>query len=126
DRGEALALGDRVAVMMGGRLLQVDETAQVFRAPASEDVARFVGVETIVDASVQGREGSLTMVQVGCALVAVAAPANPGERVRLCVRAEDVSVTSGAVRPPAAGNHLAGRLVSLSPAGPHLRLLIDC
>jgi tungstate transport system ATP-binding protein len=46
DRGEALALSDRVAVMMDGRVLQMDETARVFRAPVSEEVARFVGVPT--------------------------------------------------------------------------------
>ncbi len=40
DRGEAQALGDRVAVMLEGRLLQVDEAGQVFRAPISEEVAR--------------------------------------------------------------------------------------
>jgi len=43
DRSEALALSDRVAVMMDGRVLQLDETARVFRAPVSEEVARFVG-----------------------------------------------------------------------------------
>ena len=52
DRAEAMALGDRVGVLMGGRLVQVDDAAQVFRAPASEEVARFVGVETILDGRV--------------------------------------------------------------------------
>jgi tungstate transport system ATP-binding protein len=46
DRVEAQALADRVAVLIGGRLHQVDETARVFRAPSSWEVARFVGVET--------------------------------------------------------------------------------
>jgi ABC-type Fe3+/spermidine/putrescine transport system ATPase subunit len=49
DRGEAMALGDRVGVLMDGRLLQLDDAAQVFRAPATEEIARFVGVETILD-----------------------------------------------------------------------------
>ena len=39
DRGEAMALGDRVGVLMDGRLLQVDGAAQVFRAPATEEIA---------------------------------------------------------------------------------------
>ncbi len=33
DRGEAQALGDRVAVLMGGQIVQLDETARVFYAP---------------------------------------------------------------------------------------------
>ena len=55
--GEALALGDRVGVMMDGRLLQLDSPAQVFRAPVSEAVARFVGVETILDCRVAEFDG---------------------------------------------------------------------
>ena len=42
-RGEALALGDRLAVLIGGRILQMGPAAQVFQRPDSEDVARFVG-----------------------------------------------------------------------------------
>ena len=42
DRGEALALSDRVAVLMDGCVRQLDETARVFRAPVSDAVARFV------------------------------------------------------------------------------------
>ena len=42
DRVEALALSDRLAVMMDGRVLQLDDTRRVFGAPVSETVARFV------------------------------------------------------------------------------------
>src|SRR6185503_1829140 len=41
ERGEALALADRVAVLIEGRLRQVDATARVFYAPVADDVARF-------------------------------------------------------------------------------------
>jgi tungstate transport system ATP-binding protein len=44
DRGEAQALSDRAAVLIGGRMLQVDDTARLFSAPASDEVARFLGV----------------------------------------------------------------------------------
>ncbi len=128
DRGEALALGDRVAVLMGGRLLQVDETAQVFRAPASEEVARFVGVETILHCPVIGRDGELSLLEAGPRTIEVAQPAEPGEWVRLCLRPEDVTLAAGA---PAAGsssarNRLPGTVTRLIPAGPHVRVIIDC
>ena len=44
DRNEALALADRVAVLMAGRGCQIDETARVFTRGV-RGVARFVGVE---------------------------------------------------------------------------------
>jgi len=66
------------------------QTARVFSAPASEEVARFVGVETIVTGQVLARAGGVTVVEVAGRKVEVAAAAAPGDRVRLCLRPEDV------------------------------------
>jgi len=41
DRDEALDMGDRLAVIVGGRLAQVDQPDRVVQAPASADVAAF-------------------------------------------------------------------------------------
>jgi ABC-type sugar transport system ATPase subunit len=43
DQVEALVLGDRIAVLRDGRLEQVATPDQIWRAPASTFVARFVG-----------------------------------------------------------------------------------
>ena len=128
DRGEAQALGDRVGVMLGGRLLQVDGAEQVFRAPASEDVARFVGVETLLDCRVRAVGDGVVVLEAGRQTIEVAQPAEAGEWVRLCVRPEDVTLSP---RAPAgarssARNHLDGAIVRLAPSGPHVRVTIDC
>ena len=128
DRGEAMALGDRVGVLMAGRLIQVDEAAQVFRAPVSEEVARFVGVETILDCRVLESAGELTILEAGTQPVQVAQPAAPGEWVRLCLRAEDVTLFKGAPKTAASPgfNRLGGRVQRIVPAGPHVRVIVDC
>ena len=43
DREEALALGDRVAVMSAGRILQIDRPDQVYERPSDRFVATFLG-----------------------------------------------------------------------------------
>ena len=43
DQTEALSLGQRVAVMDGGRILQVDTPDEIYRRPANLFVATFVG-----------------------------------------------------------------------------------
>ncbi len=128
DRSEAMALGDRVGVLMGGRLLQIDEAAQVFRAPASEEIARFVGVETILDCRVVDRAGPLAILEAGGQTLQVAQPAEPGEWVRLCLRPEDVTLFPGAPKPGASSafNRLGGRIQRVVPAGPHVRVIVDC
>jgi molybdopterin-binding protein len=113
---------------MGGRLLQVDEAAQVFRAPASEEIARFVGVETILDCRVLARDGDLSEIEAGGQRVHAAQPAEAGEWVRLCLRAEDVTLFPGRPKTVAsrAFNRLAGRVQRMVPAGSHMRVIVDC
>lgn len=51
DQDEAFAVADRIAVMSGGRLLQVATPAELWRAPASPEVAAFLGYEAFLPAS---------------------------------------------------------------------------
>ncbi|MDP9899371.1 ABC transporter ATP-binding protein [Variovorax ginsengisoli] len=52
DQGEALALSDRIAVLDHGRIVQLGTPATLYRAPASDFVARFVGESNLLDATV--------------------------------------------------------------------------
>jgi thiamine transport system ATP-binding protein len=53
DQDEALELADRVAVMRAGRLLQFDTAQALWRAPRTEFVARFLGLDHVLDATVR-------------------------------------------------------------------------
>lgn len=52
DQGEAFALADRVVVMRDGRIAQAGTPLEVWQQPASEFVARFLGFENVVPATV--------------------------------------------------------------------------
>jgi len=54
DREEALALGDRVAVMNAGRIVQEGSPSEVYRQPANPWVAGFVGGVSMYPASAAG------------------------------------------------------------------------
>ena len=127
DRGEAQALGDRVAVLMAGRIAQLDETARVFHAPASEEVARFIGVETLVVGRVLARDGGVTVVDVAGRKLEIAAPARIGEDVRLGLRPEDVTLLLATEVAPlsSARNYLPGTIVSVTPSTPAIRIVVD-
>jgi thiamine transport system ATP-binding protein len=49
DQSEAFALGDRVAVMRAGRLVQEGTPDELWASPADEDVARFLGLANVRD-----------------------------------------------------------------------------
>jgi len=128
DRAEALRLGDRVAVLLEGHLAQVGPAAEVFTRPASEAVARLVGADAILEGTVLGSgEGLLTLDVAGHRVQAVGSlPA--GQRALLCLRPEDVTLLPAAEmgRPSSARNNLPARVVRLVPAGPLLRVHLDC
>ena len=54
DQGEAFALADRVVVMSEGRIAQAGSPLDVWQRPASEFVARFLGFDNVVAATVVG------------------------------------------------------------------------
>ncbi|MDX3642650.1 ABC transporter ATP-binding protein [Streptomyces sp. MB09-02B] len=55
DQGEAFALADRVVVMRDGRIAQSGTPLEVWRRPVDEFVARFLGFDNVVDATVTGQ-----------------------------------------------------------------------
>ena len=128
DRNEALALSNQVAVMIGGRVLQMDMPERVFAEPFNEEVARFVGIETILRGHVQSVSQGLATVEIPGWALEVAAPLTPGERVLVCLRPEESTLfPRGAILPTSsARNQLYGRVVRHLPAGPTYRVTIDC
>ncbi|SEC38043.1 ABC transporter ATP-binding protein [Streptomyces sp. TLI_105] len=80
DQGEAFALADRLVVMRDGRIAQSGAPDDVWRRPASEFVARFLGFDNVVAARVTG-----TVAQTVWGKVPVPDGSPEGER-RLLVR----------------------------------------
>ena len=93
DQEEALSIADRVAVMHGGRLLQVASPATIYRQPADGFVARFIGAGAVLD-GITEQAG----VRVGQMLFPAAAAAahSAGKRVELFLRPEHVRVAATA------------------------------
>ncbi|HUP03500.1 MAG TPA: ABC transporter ATP-binding protein, partial [Bryobacteraceae bacterium] len=108
DRVEALALGDRMAVMLDGRVAQEGPVQEVFRRPAGAAVAEAVGMENVIPAAVAAREAGLATVRVGQAqLQALDTEREPRWA---CIRAEDIAVARHAPEGSSVRNLLAGRV----------------
>jgi molybdate/tungstate transport system ATP-binding protein len=65
DQDEATVVGDRIAVLFGGDLVQEGTVRDVLDNPATPRVAAFLGVENIIQGTVTGSEGETTLVAVG-------------------------------------------------------------
>jgi len=61
DQVEATTMGDRVAVLQGGRLQQIGSPAEVYGKPANAFVAEFIGVPEMNFLSGTGASGKITL-----------------------------------------------------------------
>ncbi|MFF7969137.1 ABC transporter ATP-binding protein [Streptomyces sp. NPDC007903] len=120
DQGEAFALADRVVVMRDGRIAQSGTPLEVWRRPADAFVARFLGFENVVPASVTGTAADTPWgklpVPEGSPQGAVELLVRPAG-VRLVAGGEGLSCTVTART--FKGTHVALRLQPQG-GGPHL------
>jgi multiple sugar transport system ATP-binding protein len=95
DQTEAMTMGDRIAVMRGGTLQQVDTPERVYRSPANSFVAGFIGspAMNMATARVRRSNGGTTVSFSGITLEAEGPPglaAYDGREVVLGIRPEDL------------------------------------
>lgn len=92
DQEEALAIADRVAVMRGGRLEQVDTPQTVYHRPATPFVANFVGQGNVIDFKVAEHTADVLTLQRGQMRVRLPSKAGAacdvGDAVKVLVRPE--------------------------------------
>lgn len=126
DWAEALTMGDVMAVMGKGLVHQVGKPHEVFSRPANAEVARIVGVETVVQGQVIENENGLATVAVnGTRLKGLSSDA-VGAAVYVCIRAEDVVVEQAGSGVTSARNHLLGLVTDIVPQGVMVQVTIDC
>jgi iron(III) transport system ATP-binding protein len=89
DQSEALALGDRLAVMSKGQIAQIGPPQEVFERPLTEHVASFVGMSNVVRLQRDGQGDLRSATSVGAVQIATAGGAEPKV---LRVRPGDISL----------------------------------
>src|SRR5687767_1450864 len=90
DQVEAMTLGQRVAVMKDGRILQVDTPQALYQHPRDLFVAGFIGspAMNLVEATVDGAEVALGQFRLPLDARRLPSPAVSGPRVILGIRPE--------------------------------------
>ncbi|MGM0366212.1 MAG: ABC transporter ATP-binding protein [Actinomycetota bacterium] len=132
DRSEAMVLADDIAVMDKGKILQFAKKEEVFRKPKNEFIARFVGVETLINGVISASSGNVCRVKVesgGKNIQLSAAGQKPaGTRVTLAIRPEDVTLYNTEISPgqSSAMNMLEGTITEIKDMGIFKRVVIDC
>ena len=122
DYKEAMALADRIAVLMGGRFVQVDAPEEVYRRPATTDVARLFGDPTInlLDVTL-GANGSAHTAILGASKIALdqVYPGHDRGRALLGIRPEAVRFCD-----PGAANAIPVTVSAVTPLNERIVTLL--
>ena len=127
---EAFALGERVLVLDGGRILAQGTAQEVLATPRHETIAQVVGFENVFDATVRSiAETQGTMLcQLDGSTTRLEVPlghAETGARVRIAIRAGDIIVAGERPHGLSARNSFPGRVESMRREGVRVVVMID-
>ncbi len=124
DQEEALALADRVVVMNEGRIEQAGTPSEVYEAPATPFVAKFLGEANVLEGRVVASNGSGIVCEIEGGFrirsdrrLDVA----PGTAVEVIVRAERLRLAEA---PAGLDNSFTGRLEHVMYLGGDIRYLV--
>ncbi len=128
DRNEALALTDRIAVLIKGNIVQLGVPAEIFSSPATEEIASFVEAGNILHGVVEEQTEGLCSVRVGQTQIDACSDLPAGSSVALLLPYDDVSL---ALTPPQAmttsvRNRFPGQVTKIFPTGSQVRVTVDC
>ncbi len=132
DRNEAMILADDIAVMNNGRVEQFAQKKDIFRKPKNEFIAKFMGVETLIEGEISSGKGNVCRVEVsgtrGRTTIFVAGIGEKGEKVILAIRPEDVILyeSQASTEKSSAMNKFVGKITDIRDIGIFKKIEIDC
>ena len=91
DQEEALAVSDRIAVMNGGVIQQIDTPKNVYQRPSNIFVSTFIGLSNIMDGRIEAKDGQ-TFLHIGDYSVPMenlSRSADDGQAVKVSIRPEE-------------------------------------
>jgi putative spermidine/putrescine transport system ATP-binding protein len=99
NQEEALAVGETIVVMEGGRIMQAGTPIEISQHPSNEFVAAFMGDNNILRGSVREVRNGVVVIDGELGTYEAVTPAgrslSPGDHVTLAVRANAVQVATG-------------------------------
>jgi len=125
DLSQGQRLADRMAVMMGGELLQTGSSKDVFTSPRNREVAEFVGVENIIDGVIASSEDNMVTLESRGRSIEAISDYPVGAEVCACIRPEDITLALSRIS-SSARNSFEGEITWLVNMGPLTRVEVQC
>jgi multiple sugar transport system ATP-binding protein len=126
DQVEALSMGDRIAVMRSGKIVQVGDPLKIYDAPVDRFVGGFIGSPPMnfLNARLEATDDGLVAIIEGVGRMPIEQPASElaaraGQQVVLGIRAENIEVLRDGARDAGGAGELTARALVVEPLGSH-------
>ncbi len=117
DFEEALALGDRIALLMDGQLIQAGAPEQVFKNPATKEAADFLGFKNVFSGRIKDNFVELGKVKIFTTV-------EKAEHACIAIRSNDIILSSEHLH-SSARNSFYGKVVRLIPRLSSIEAVVD-
>lgn len=98
DQEEALTMSDRIAVMNGGIIEQIDVPMEIYNHPKTRFVAGFIGETNLFDGKVTKIEGEVLTVETAAGIIQVEGTGfEVGEEMHVSIRPEYAEISPSPV-----------------------------
>lgn len=138
DQEEAFAVADRVVIMQAGHIEQIGSPREVYDQPATEFVARFLGLPNLIEATVASFNANVAVLMTPIGVLNVrldnrSQPLKPNQVVTLLIRPDAASIEPNPFTPAAEAdwfaetpqaNTLAGTLIDSSFRGKYNHVIV--
>jgi molybdopterin-binding protein len=115
----------RRGVLIEGQLFQTGSWKEVFNSPRNPEVARFVGVENMIDGVITSNQDTIVSVDAGGRTIETISRLPAGRKVCVCLRPEDVTLALTRVS-SSARNVFPGTVRRIVAFGALMRVEVDC
>lgn len=111
---EAYTLGEKLSVLIGGRLAQSGGKLDIFERPASASVARYLNYRNVFSGAAEPHTAG-TRIHLGHFSIVAGERIKEGAEVTLCVRQQDIKIVreGSDIREELRDNVFSGEVVSL-------------
>ncbi|HET7679763.1 MAG TPA: ABC transporter ATP-binding protein [Xanthobacteraceae bacterium] len=126
DQEEALTLSDKIAIFNQGKVLESGPPRTLYERPARRFVADFIGINNLIDGTVQAIDPQADRLRVKTVLGELSALLDRqfavGDRCVLCIRPENASI---AAEPGPDHNLIDGRITFVAYLGHTIRYDVE-
>jgi len=124
DQQEALVLSDLIAVMLEGKIIEINAPKEIYNNPRNAFSAGFIGTNNFFKGRVcddhVGGQNTIVETQVGKVACFMSAGASSGDKVILAIRPEDIQIHNN--KPDAVTNVLEAKIQDIAFLGD----IVDC